>query len=111
MKDELTVSPFVRELEYGNGHDGYWSYEHMVCQIEDCIDALQHVYPQFDIIFFLDHSNGHDRLQPDGLSLSKINIRFGGKQPKMRDTLLTASEFGPFHTPSFKLQPGIDQSL
>ena len=83
----------------------------MVDQIEDCVDVLKHTHPQFDVMFLLDHSNGHDRLQPDGLSLSKINIRHAGKQPKMRPSKLTSQEFGPFHTPNSKLQPGHIQSM
>ena len=108
MKPQLRCSPFSYELEYGCGHEGYWSYDHMVLQIEDCVDILSHTHPQFDILFLLDHSNGHDKMRPNGLNLNKLNIRHGGKQPRMRDTVLTESEFGPF--PS-KLQSGQTQSM
>ena len=110
-KSILTCSPFVRELSYGAGHDGYWSYEHMVLQLEDCIDVLHHTHPQFDYLFLLDHSNGHDRLQEDGLSISKINIKFGGKQPRMRSSTLMSSHFGPYHNQHSSLQPGHIQSM
>ena len=111
LKPLLATSPFVRELDYGNGNDGYWSYEHMVVQIEDCIDVLRHTHPQFYFIFLLDNSNGHDRLQPDRLSITKINIRHAGKQPRMRSSKLTHQEFGPFHTSDSKLQPNDIQSM
>lgn len=29
-KPVFTSSPFVRGLDYGNGNDSYWTYEHMV---------------------------------------------------------------------------------
>ena len=61
-KQKLTTTPFVRELEYGQNKEGYWSYEHMVIQLEDCVDVLKHLYPDFDFLFLVDHSNGHDRL-------------------------------------------------
>ena len=48
FKPQLTKSPFVCELEYGNNHDGYWTYESMVLQLEDCIDVLSHTHPDFD---------------------------------------------------------------
>ena len=83
----------------------------MVLQLEDCIDILNHTHAQFQFIFLFDHSNGHDRLQPQGLSLSKISIRYGGKQPYMRKSKLSSSEFGPFHNPSYKLQPGMEQEM
>ena len=82
-KNNLTCSPFVRELEYGANKEGYWTYECMSIQVEDCIDCMKVLYPNYDIVFLFDHSNGHDRLQPNGLSVNKIRKGFGGKQPKM----------------------------
>ena len=46
-KEPLTESPFVRYLNYGAGKDGYWTYRHMVLQIEDCVDCLKFLYPRF----------------------------------------------------------------
>ena len=43
MKDDLTTTPFVRELEYGSNYDGYWTYDHMILQFEDIIDVLQYL--------------------------------------------------------------------
>ena len=112
LKPPLLNSPFSYELEYGCGREGYWTYEHMVLQIEDCVDVLFHTHPQFDFLFLLDHSNGHDRMRPNGLNLNKLNIRHGGKQPQMRDSILSSSEFGPFHSASIStLQPGHSQSM
>ena len=45
-KPELKLSPFICKLEYGAAsHNGYWSYEFMVLQIEDCIDCLKVMLP------------------------------------------------------------------
>ena len=112
FKKELTDSPFVRKLEYGANKEGYWCYEHMVVQLEDCIDVLHVLHPDFDFIFLFDHSNGHDRLQPDGLNLNRVSVKFGGKQPKMRTSKLTSSTFfGPHHTTSSALQLGDSQTM
>jgi len=43
-KPELTKSPFVKEFEYGTSNDGYWTYQHMVLQLEDCINILKHLF-------------------------------------------------------------------
>jgi hypothetical protein len=40
--------------------DGYWVYEHMVLQLEDCVDCVQVLNPEHDILFLLDLSCGHD---------------------------------------------------
>jgi len=75
-KPSLTESPFLRMLEHGQGKDGYWTYNHMVLQLEDIIDCMTVLYPdpndstrcQFDLAFELDHSSGHSKDQIDGLS-------------------------------------------
>ena len=112
FKKELTHTPFVRELEYGKNKNGYWTYDHMVVQLEDCVDILTYMYPDFEFIFFLDHSNGHDRMRPNGLNINRINIKHGGSQPIMRDSEpLTSNLFGPFHTKDSPLQPGDIQKM
>jgi hypothetical protein len=73
--------------------EGYWTYDHMVLQFEDCIDAVKVLYPDYDYIFLFDHSCGHDRKQPDGLCANSIRKGFGGKQPEMRDTKIEAEEY------------------
>ncbi len=45
MKKQLISSPFIVEFEYGANLEGYWSYDHMVLQMEDCIDVLKLLYP------------------------------------------------------------------
>jgi hypothetical protein len=39
-----------------------------------------------------DHSCGHDRKRPDGLSANNLNKGFGGAQNKMRDTVMQDAE-------------------
>ena len=111
-KTKLTTSPFVRELEYGANKEGYWTYDNMLVQFEDCVDVLKVMYPQFDFVFLLDHSNGHDHLRPNGLNLNKISVRYGGKQPIMRDAVIDdPTLFGPFHDATYKLQLGSTQKM
>jgi hypothetical protein len=95
-KKDLEASPFVRYLEYGKGKDGYWSYNHMVLQLEDCTDVFKVLYPEFDIVFELDHSSGHDKEKADGLTTtqSMLGWEHGGKQRSMRDSELNAHNTG-----------------
>jgi len=64
MKKKLTKSPFILEFEHGCNNEGYWCYEHMVCQLEDCADMLKVLYLQNDFLFLFDHSCRHDK-QPE----------------------------------------------
>jgi len=94
LKKDLTESPFIRYLNYGSGKDGYWTYRHMVLQIEDCVDCLKYTHPDFRYGFELDHSSGHNSERPDGLSTNSINLGWGGKQRCMRNSVLTKDDIG-----------------
>ena len=50
-------------------------------------------------------------MMADGLNLSKLNVRHGGKQPKMRQSIITPDLLGPFHSQVSPLQPGMYQSM
>jgi hypothetical protein len=99
MKMPLTGSPFVVKFEYGANNQGYWDYDHMIIQFKACIDVVKTLHPEFDFVFLFDHSCGHGRQRPDGLSVPKANKTFGGTQPKMRKSKMETEEFlGPFPT-------------
>ena len=66
------VGCFVRTFEYGADNDGYRNYNHMVLQLEDCVDVLQHLFPQYEYLFLFDHSSGHDKQREDGLNVKKM---------------------------------------
>ena len=56
-KHPLTSNPFLTEFEYGVAGQGYWDYNHMVLQMEDCIDALHvcHGVDTYNYQFLYDH--------------------------------------------------------
>jgi hypothetical protein len=43
----LKSSPFVIEFKYGANNQGYWNYNHMILQFEDCIDVVRTMWPEF----------------------------------------------------------------
>jgi hypothetical protein len=69
LKKDLKHSPFIVEFEYRANNEGCWSYKHMVLQLEDYVDYLQVLTPQFDDLFLFDHSCGHDKQREDGLNV------------------------------------------
>ena len=107
MKPDLVNLPFIRELEYGTQMEGYWTYDRMILQLEDCIDCLAVLFPHCEYLFLFDHSNGHDRQREDALNPNKMNKEWGGSQPKMRDTKIEVE--APFDAP--KYPKGSTQSL
>jgi hypothetical protein len=86
-KKPLTISPFIQEFEYGQSNQGYWTYQWMVCQLDDCVDVLNVIFgEQYEFLFLFDHSCGHDKKRADGLIVENMKKMYGGKQPKMRST-------------------------
>jgi hypothetical protein len=98
-KEDLPSSPFVFEFEYGASNEGYWCYGHMVLQLEDCVDCLKVLFPQFQYLFLFVHSCVHDRQREDGLNVENMSKSFGGKQSFMHDTLIKESHgyLGPYY--------------
>jgi len=56
----------------------------------------------------VDNSSGHGKTKPDGLNVGNMNAGWGGKQSKLRDTIITEDCLGP-HNPSVKV--GDTQSM
>jgi hypothetical protein len=88
-KMPITESPFIREFKYGSKGEGYWNYEHMVIQLEDHIDCLKVLHPEYDFVFLLDHSCSRDR---------QDKKNFGGRQKKLCNTKIKQEDIslGPF---------------
>jgi hypothetical protein len=50
LKQPLTTSPFYLKFEYGASFEGYWTYEAMVLQLEDCANVVKTRYPQYNFL-------------------------------------------------------------
>ena len=47
---------FVRPFEYGARREGYWSYKHLIIQLEDFVDVVKGIYGEkFEIQILVDH--------------------------------------------------------
>ncbi len=96
------------EFNYDAQDEGYWCYEHMVLQLEDFIDCLHVLHPEFDYLFLFGHSCGHDQRHDDGLNAERTAKGFGGKQAKLCDATIKEEKgyLGTYHR---QLQPGVIQ--
>ena len=84
LEKSLLKFPFFHEFEYGANKEGYWNYELMVLQLEDCVDVVKTLYPQYDFLFLFDHSCGQDKQREDGLNVNVMSKLYGGKQRILR---------------------------
>jgi hypothetical protein len=89
-KNSLINSPFLIFCEYGAGvkKEGYWTDDHMALQFKDCISCIQALHPEFDTVWIFDRSCGCDRGRTDGLLVGNMRTNWGGKQSRVRDTLI-----------------------
>ena len=78
-----------RLLKYGAEFEGYWNSEKFLVQVEAAIKITKVKYAsdQYNVLWFFDHSSGHTAFAEDALNASRMNVRPGGKQPVMRDTV------------------------
>lgn len=88
----MSELPFIQLFDYGKNLQGYWTYKWMVIQLEDCIDVLQSLHPQYNYVFMFDHSCGHDRKHPDGLNAAVMNKGFGRNQPIMHSVKMELND-------------------
>ena len=100
VKDPLTIhfNPLITYFEYGANKEGYWSYEHLIVQPEDCLDILKVLYSpeKYEFNILVDHSCGHDIQQLDGLNVKQMNCGYGGKQRIIHNTEMIDGCLGKF---------------
>jgi hypothetical protein len=75
--------------KYGSGSsdDGWWNAEKMVKQTEKAITIFNKAFPGDIAVFAFDNSSGHACKAKDALVANRMNLRPGGKQPEMHDTM------------------------
>ena len=70
------------QIEYGENADGYWTNDRFMNQME----LAEIKYPKdkgFRHCWVFDHSSCHAARSDDALDVSRMNVKPGGKQPKM----------------------------
>jgi hypothetical protein len=103
-------SPFLRYFEVGAEKEGFWNHDYMALQTEDVVDCLQVLYPDHDLLFLFDQSSGHARKRHDSLNVVGLNGGWGGKQKKMRNSIIIDGCLGP-HNNNNLLTIGDVQSM
>jgi hypothetical protein len=64
----------------------------MSIQFEDVVDCLRVLDPDFELVFLLDHSQGHARKRNGALSALNMSQGYGGAQGIMSDTMIVQEE-------------------
>ena len=100
----VMVSDFVDEvsgfLEHGNEKarllqehqsDGYFTNVMFIEQVHKATTIFERKYPMAKGIFIFDHVPSHMKRPEDALNPDYMNVKDGGKQPFMRDSVWNGS--------------------
>ena len=71
--------------EYGENKEGIF-----MAQIEDAVKIAEVKYPHekgYRLVFIFNHSSCHGAYADDALNAYKMNVKPGGKQPAMCNTI------------------------
>ena len=75
-------------LEYGRDKEGYWMSEKFMNHLKSATGVANFKCPlDKHTILLFDHSSGHRAFAEDTLNARRMNVRLGGVQPCMRDTV------------------------
>jgi hypothetical protein len=89
------ASPGLVFFQYGKSKEGYWDGFKFQEQRVQFVNAVEVLYPTMRIVLEVDHSSGHLNEQSDGLMVSAMNVRWGGKASAKRDKVIEGGCLGP----------------
>lgn len=96
--------PGTEYLDYGVNREGYWDCHQFGKQLYNIMLCLESLYPGHQMLFEADNSSGHNKSKDDGLVVSKMNLKWGGGQPELRESVMSPGDLGD--NPGRSLQEG-----
>lgn len=100
QKSFIMVSDFVEEvgglLEFEgekacllleHQSQGYFTNDMLISQVHKTIDIFERKYPAARAMFIFDNAPSHTKKPDDALNPDRMNVKDGGKQPFMKDTV------------------------
>ena len=67
--------------------DGYFNNDMLIKQVDEAIQIFEQKYPSAQALFLFDNAPSHKKYADDMLNTDRMNVRPGGKQPVMQDTV------------------------
>ncbi len=81
-------------IHLGKNGDPWWDNAQLLQQIKTAIRIFEYLHPLGTIgIFIFDCSSAHEAFADDALNVRNMNVKPGGKQRKLRNTII------PFNNP------------
>ena len=86
LKYDLTGDPTLRYFRVEINNDGYWNNSYSNIQLEDVIDCLSILFPNFDYLFLHDQSSENIQVREDVLVVSNMDVTYGGSLSAIHKT-------------------------
>ncbi|KAF8546588.1 hypothetical protein OG21DRAFT_1479657 [Imleria badia] len=93
--ERLEVTDVCKIIYPGKNHDGFWTNENLIAQVKCTIPTFEQMYPNAVAKFVFDQSSAHGAFVKDALNAKEMNVRPGGKQRKMHDTVIPMDNPNP----------------
>ena len=88
--DNITINQQARQiLYYGTASEGYWTSEKFLAQVNSAIAIAEFKYPKESntLVWLFNQSSCHCAYNDDALNVKCMNVKPGGAQPLMRETI------------------------
>jgi hypothetical protein len=86
----------ARKITYpGKGFDAWWDLKQLITQVKHTIAIFDYTHPNCIGVFVFDRSSAHEGFAEDALNANPMNVNPGGKQKKMRDTIIPLNNPDP----------------
>lgn len=86
----------ARKIIYpGKNHDKWWDMEQLKEQTMSALDIFEYLFPRAVGVFVFDCSSSHEAFAKDALNVNNMNVKPGGKQVHMHDTVIPLGNPAP----------------
>ena len=99
--DEHNGFMALHECRTSSCKEGYWTQDKFIAQMHQAIEIAEIEYPKeggWHHVWVLDHSSCHAARADDALDVNAMNVKPGGKQRIMRDTIWNGKEWCMYTT-------------
>jgi len=97
LPSELRLAAFeARKIIYpGKGFDAWWDLKQLIEQVRIAVSIFGYTHPSCVGVFVFDRSSAHEGFAEDALNVNSMNLHPGGKQKKLRDTIIPLNNPDP----------------
>ena len=94
-EEQLSCTDARKIIYPGKNHDKWWDMEQLLEQTAGAVDVFEYLFPDAVGVFVFDCSSSHEAFGKDALNINNMNVKPGGKQARMHDTIIPLTNPAP----------------